>query len=360
MTSNKTHSLYQQTSDLLTGYPEFLIAKEEDETIIQNIMESQSMNLHNLAFISYSRRPSLKMSFQESSITPLILMDREKKTMGVIGEKDLYINGKKESSYYTSDLRIDSKSSSRVKLKFRSFYLDLIKKMQKPCFTAILKANEKALQALASEKKGIYYNPVHHYTARTLLVMPSLKFTKKTLLSKKYSIQEENYEQKDIKSFIDKKISNSELAHPVDPSHQCFTIRDHQLAIKGVFGLKKPNYRSLFIKPNSFAVNFWMKTIHTLFGLDYTKKVPWHYITYLMFEDELKGKELLKYLTQYLYQKRIIKNGELLLISHPKKSNLSLEIATPQFIVEGILYRVEDQKQESEIQGDVYLNPLFL
>lgn len=342
--------------EILNNNESYSLATKKHEDHIHKILEMESMVIKDFVEIKYSRRPHLLKSYNESGISPLIVIDDKKTSLGVIGEMSVYYNGKKADALYSCDLRISKNAPLKFRLKFRDIYLSVIKKMPVPCFTVVLKDNIRAIKALASEKKGIFYNPLFEYTSRSLLVLPTIKLLKKNHFDKKYSIEVANIESL---AYLENKFKLSSFAHPITLDKNSYVIKEAG-KIKGFFSTKRPKYKNLFINSNSMLVSLWIFIIKIFFGHNFNKKIPWHYIANLIIDDDMDQRFVLNYIMRYLHDNKKLKYGEIILICHPTNQKFIPNCLCPEFLTTGIFFKVSDKKEVFADNKPFYINPLYL
>lgn len=356
MKYNDKHPIYNIFVKYFQTYPQYEFLQEKDFNKVQSIMESEAMELSGIVKIKYSRRPDLIKSFVESKQNPLIIVDESVHSMAVLSQINCNYEGMEQTCFYSSDLRIASKSSLRFKVQFRTFYLNIIKEIPNTCFTAILKQNSKAIDTLSQGKGGLFYNPLVEYLSRSIFILPTILLLRPRELEQNYNIISSDDRREE---YLQRKLEAVYFAHEVARDDESFLImRDDK--VKGYFSIKRPQYRSLLVEIQSKILRFGLNLLGKLFKKNYSQKIPWVYLTNLYIDDDISKDEILSFILKYLYTKKIITDGEVFLICSDIKNQYKLKGAFPQVKISGIFFDVSGEKKEEYPDEEFHLNPLFL
>lgn len=341
MKSNNTHSLYNIGIECAKEYPMFIYADDKSEkemNLIHNLLESESMNLNNLVKLTYTRRPSLYKSFEESKLNPLLFINKDVTFFGAISETKYIIKGNEEECYYSSDLRVSQKADKKTKIYYRKMYLNVLKKMNRKCFTVVLKENVAALKALASHKEGLYYNPYFEYKASSILCLPTLSFLRSKFQHKEATRDEIDLAQRYIKEY-------EFSTQFVEDDNQHYIIKKNDKII-AFYSLKRSLYRSMKVKSLNKKVSITYKLANKFFKYK-EDKIPWVYISQLLiFDKSYNHQEITKDIIIKNYKNRNLKNGDLVLSCLGDKNQESPKLPTPIFETLGVMYKVDDQEKE--------------
>lgn len=337
----------------LANDEDFHLATEEQYNSLHNVIEEELMELKQFVNIKYSRRPDLIESFRESQQIPAIITDQKAQFLAVISEIAVTSMGETKSIYYNSDLRISKKAGIKIRMKFRKTYVDLLRQIDRECYTVVLKDNQKAINALTKNNSDLFYHAIYEYTSRSILVLPSLLLlTHKLKDLKIIKGRDLEYERS--------KRNSSSFSHNTSESDQYFLIQKHKKTV-GSFSLARPIGRNLKVEAKSKYVRLWISFANMVFSHRYEEKLPWTYITSLYLDDEIDLSECLKMMMKYLFRKKKIVSGEILLFCHHPRELLKLELIAPIIKTNGILYRVStDKTPPNPLTGPIYLNPLNL
>ncbi|MCB0411578.1 MAG: hypothetical protein KDD22_03585 [Bdellovibrionales bacterium] len=355
MLSNENYSIQKIMPKVLENLEQYQEATPKEHEVVQSILESEPMDLSGLAELKYSRRPNLIQSYRESGQNPFVITDRNLAFVGVVSQMQAFVKGVLQTIYYTSDLRFAKESGVRAKMHFRNLYSEILKSLPSLCFTSVLDQNEKALAALTSKKKGIFYHPVHSYQIRSLLILPTLKWFKQK--RRNFQFIEGHPAAPD---YLLKKFSDARFAHKVDLSQRYWGIaRNGQMV--GLFSIHQPEFRSIQVRSKSRFISLWMRAARWAFRKDYSEKIPWKYLTHFYLDDFYDKGPVLREILQFAYAHNILEAGDLFLVCHNKDDKVDLNgVFCPQFLTSGTLYEVNQSETPSIEKGRYYLNPLYL
>jgi|GEM_PF-4332360 len=331
----------------------FHIATEKEYESLHNVIEEEMMELKKGVEIKYTRRPDLVESFLESQQIPALITDHKNQFLAVINQMTIGHYGEPKNIYYNSDLRVSKKAGIRVRINFRKTYADLIKKIDAECFTVVLKDNQKAINALTKNKSDLFYHPVHEYTSRTILTLPSFSLISSKLkgvsIVQGRDLAQENERRK-----------SSAFSHDTADHDQYFLIKRGDKTL-GSFSLARPVSRSLKVEVKSKYLRLCLKLANKIFSHNYEEKLPWVYMTSFYLDDETDKAECLKVIMKYLYKHKKLLAGEIFLFCHSAENFLDLNIKAPEISTNGILYRVTTSVSPvTPLTGPIYLNPLNL
>lgn len=351
--SQKLTNHTSDISDYLKEDPDFHLAEDREFEQLHRILEEEGMELKNFVDLKYSRRPSLVDSYLESMQIPAIVTDKKNHFLGVMSEMPIESFGKEEKVYYTSDLRVSKKAGIRTRMNFRKMYVNVLRQINADCFTVVLKDNQKAINALTKNKNDLHYSSVYEYKSRSILVLPSLKLA---------SVKTAGLEVENGRSveFENSKKKNSPFSHSTCAEDDYFLIK-REGKIVGSFSLSRPKNRSLRVEAKNGITRFWVGLANRLFSHNYEEKLPWLYMTSFYLNDDIDRADCVRLIVKSLYQRKFIRSGEIFLFCHDAKEALDLNLFSPEFNANGLLFRVSaDSPNQKELKGPVYLNPICL
>lgn len=368
-------SYQNEIEKIISDYPNFKVVEKADESIAHEILESQGMQLLENLRLSYSRRPDLWKSFEDSNQRALIFFEHVQKTaIGAVSEGDCYYLKKPTTSYYTSDLRLSPKTSMRVRRDFREFYQKFINILPTDsiCTTAILKDNIKAMNAFTRGSSTMFYNEMFEYLIRTIVILPGIFFNLRRKIKDYEVVQLENQPEceAELNRFIHDFENKADFSNNILKSRELKKSKEDEFIIlkdnkiEGYFSLLRPISRSIFVQTTSVWMRMMLKLLSLFSRSDLSEKLPWVYITSMVFSDELKSKSnLLSLIIMELRHSRRLKTGELLLMIHPKTGEYAKEkdsgfiLKCPQVISTGVIFRVEPEKHDRSLKGQVHIDP---
>jgi len=341
-----------KVSEAISGDEDFHVAQEKEYSSLHNLLESEVMQLGDLANLRYTRRPDLLASYFESLQLPGIITDSQNQFIAAINKTKIIRDGIFQDVYYASDLRISKDASLRIKARFRKSYQALIQELNGEVYTAVLKENQAAIKAFSSKKHQLFYHPVYEYVSRSILVLPTLR-----MLKSRY--QHIKIKQGRDEVYEARKQKTCSFCHLTGEWDSYFQLKIEGKTI-GAFTIARPKNRSLLVEPKRRSTNWWLKLAKFFFNFDYSEKLPWVYLTSLYIDPDFDKSEMMKLIIKYLYQQKIINSGELLLLCHGQTEQITLRLPTPQVVTNGILFLVSTQEQFSSLDGEVHINPICL
>lgn len=277
--------------ELTEKYKYVRMVRPEDNQDLHNFLESISMECGPLD-IQYSRKPDIFASFNEQSDRYYIFVylnnDFSIGGFGSLIIKKMYINEEFVEAGYYADMRLSPKLGRKGHIQSRQIYAESLKRYKeieeiknvKYFYTAILKNNEKALNALTKNKRGIHYHKITEYRVQSLLKINYRKPNDKFNVSYNKNF---NY----LESYL-KKISFQE-----NPSQQnTITIeRDGKVLMSAV--LKKMKYRNLIITRASLSLMTLGRLLPLLKrpSIKVKKEFVQRYITDIVFYDSKFSKD---------------------------------------------------------------------
>ena len=104
----------------------------------------------------------------------------------------------------------------------------------------------------------------------------------------------------------------------------------------------------------------WIKLANIIFSHNYDKKIPWVYLTSFIISDDLDKSECMEAILSFLLKSGFINSGEIFLFCHDKKIEIKPKTFGPNFLTEGIFYKVSLNKHCEKFENSVYLNPICL
>lgn len=368
-------SFQNKIENIVALYPQFKIVDLVDEETAHQILESQGMQLLKDVRLTYSRRPNLWKSFSDSNQSALVFYEKEMNTtIAAFSEGEVFYNQKKITNYYSSDLRMTPKATIKIRKDFREVYQQFIAELpdQAICTTAILKDNIKAMNAFTRGATTLFYNVMFEYFIRTIVVLPSIYFNKKSKLAG-FTISElsktpEKIEE--LKNFLSDYELNAMFSNDLLKSRENKTDAKEFIILKnekivGYFSLYRPSSRSIYIQTSSVWIKALLKILSLFSQSDLSKKLPWVYLTTLALSDDLKKEStLISHVIQQLINFKALKTGELLLLIHPKDQPFGSELIKskfllkcPQVINTGVMFRVESKKEDRSVNGSIHIDP---
>jgi hypothetical protein len=368
-------SFQNKIENIVALYPQFKIVEKSDEETAHQILESQGMQLLKDLRLTYSRRPNLWKSFSDSNQAALVFYEKDlKSTIAAFSEGEAFYNQRKITNYYSSDLRMTPKATIKIRKDFREVYQQFIAELPVDaiCTTAILKDNIKAMNAFTRGATTLFYNVMFEYFIRTIVVLPTIYFNKKSKLHG-YSvtkITESSETVSGLKNFLESYQTKAQFSNDLVKSRLNKAGADEFIILKdekivGYFSLFRPTSRSIYVQTSSVWIKALLKLLSLFSNSDLTKKLPWVYLTSLVLSDELKKEaNLITYVIQQLLKFKALKSGELLLLIHPKDQNFGSEsidsrflLKCPQVINTGVMFRVESKKEDRSVNGSVHIDP---
>ncbi len=355
MEKNREHSLYPYLNERLQKTLNFSLHQSVNDVYAHEMFESTPMKLSNLAEIRFSRKPSLDKSFFESGLNPLMMVEKDYQAIGVIAEQSAYLSGQQENCYYTSDLRMKSGTPLKIFKEFLAIYSETIQQIKKSCFTVILKDNLRAMKVLTGRLKGLKYWPIYEYESKSILVLPTIKLLSK---NKKLSVSLSN-DKKKLEIYISKHYKKNYFSHPVDLNNDNYIFTENG-EIKGTFSIGEPNNRKMQVKSLSKRVSTLLALATFFTGHRYKETIPWKYVTNFMVDDELINNKLLSTLLKFLYSKKIIKSGDLLLFCHDVGQYQNFSYLGPVISTNGFLFEINNGESEIPPNQQCSINPMSL
>jgi hypothetical protein len=262
----------------------------------------------------------------------------------------------------------------RIRRDFREVYQKLITALPEKsiCTTAILKDNIKAMNTFTRGSTTMFYNEMFEYLIRTIVILPGIFFNLRRKIKGHKVVQLENYPEREdelnrfIKNFEEKAdFSNNILKSRVlkkSKEDEFIILKNDK--IEGYFSLLRPVSRSIFVQTTSVWIKMMLKLLSVFSKSDLSEKLPWVYVTSMVFSDELKSSpNLLSLIIMELLHSKRLKTGELLLMVHSKTGEFAKEktssfiLKCPQVINTGVIFRVETQKHDRKLSGSVHIDP---
>lgn len=348
------HSFYDQMEQILEHFSELEFYEQKKETQAFEILETQKMALGDGLDIIYSRRPNLIESFEESKQKPLIVMSKENSFIGVLSEVNFLYFGKNISAFYTSDLRMKSSASKKMKISFRPFYKEMIKNISRPCYSAVLKDNEKAINSLTKGKSGIYYHPLIDYVNLSIPILPTIKLM--PISSKNLKLK---YVSELPSTFLKTVLCHIDFSHDIHLGDVNFVVEKDQKII-GFFSITRPKRRSLKVKTSKRYLNLLMKTLKGIFNVDYSEKIPWVYMTNKVIKADINENQLLKFVLKKLLMDKKLQSAELFLCTSTQKELENLNIFAPKICTHGTFYEISMNPSRPRLLKQAHLNPMYL
>lgn len=347
----RVHNFSEQMNLILESYPLYKVAHRDSYPAIMDFIESEKMVLNKNINLAYSRRPFLEESFLEGNQFPLMVVDDEVKFFGCISEMKSVFAGKDVDYYYTSDLRISSFASKKVKGTFRSFFRSMIEKMDHPCYTAVLKENKRAIETLTKGKSGIYYNKLFDYFTITIPVIH--RFVR---LNKKNQVICEKIKSLDEECF-DIVDTTLDFSHGIFDEGSHFKIyKDDQFV--GFATMTRPKKRKIYVECHNLKLKILSKFLKLVYKENYEEKIPWCYLTNFFTRNDIDVNELRDEFLKIMIKEKYIRAGELILIAGDK--NLDTKLRFPVIKTDGSFYDVSTIKKDFSLLHRVSLNPLCL
>ena len=347
--------LYNFLSKTCEEFPFMKVADQSDYPELQELIEAEGMKVNGIGEIFYSRKPDIEASFSECNHKPVIITDTSRSIFCAASEINIIENGELKTVYYTSDLRMKKNIDRKVKAKFRLFYQSFLEKLDKECFTAILKSNKDAIHSLCSKRSNLNYNEYFDYSSETITINPLLKF-----IRLQYElVPKEEIPKAQLEKFLREYKKSSIFTHSIDEQEQAYAMLDGKKVI-GFISLKKPEHRKIFLYPQNSFIKRMFYFSKLFFGVDYTKKIPWVYTTQLIVSSHYQKSHLIKVLLKQLYSKRILKNGDVFIFCHNDKAlKKHLSKLLPQITIDATMYNIS-QKQIPKVDAPVILSALTL
>lgn len=357
MKLKKESALYQILSDVCVEFPFAKIAGPQDYATLLDLIESEGMHIKNIGEVCYSRKPDLLASFEECGHQALVLTDNSLSLFAVISEIELYEQGVKSLVYYTSDLRISKSINWRNKAKIRKAYTYLLEKLDKKCFTAILKSNTRGINALTSKSSNLNYRELFDYRNDIIIANPLLRFI--SIKNKFDIVPAKEICQVELNNFLEKQQSELAFSH-VNLEQTADFVLIEQNEIIASLSLKRPKFRKIYIKPDGYLIKCLFQFSRFFFKSNYLNEIPWVYVTQFLFNKDYEENALLKAFLVYFYKEKILNNGDVLMISHNDKDlTKKLHPFVFQISIESKMYNLSNEKI-NKIKDGFCLNPLVL
>ncbi len=189
-------------AEVLAPFKHFEMASEKENLEILRFFHSMTMDTPSMS-LRYDRGDDFfAYLYQQCEKNFVITMKNDDGSIHGLGSISLirhYINGRSEVCAYLGDLRISPKLSSRVRVKWKSCYAEVISKFSeidefegvRYLYSAILDDNLAAMKSLLKNNDRIIYHPLTPYeTINIYGKNPLLNISKSNL-----QIQDVNFEQ---------------------------------------------------------------------------------------------------------------------------------------------------------------------
>lgn len=302
--------------------------------------------------LKYSRFPNVIDSFKEQSDKSFIFVYlNEDQSIGGFGSlilSQLYINGQSVQAAYYADMRLSPTLSRRAHIESRQIYAESLKNYKqitelkdvKYFYTAILKNNEKALQALTKKKRGIIYHELCDYDVITMLKIRR-SFKKPRFSSELISKTDTPLEQ-----------SENRLFQHISNSHEKVILKDKNKVIFSAT-IKKMKGRNLIISKAPYYLQLLCRLLPILRrpALKLNQEFVQRYITDIYFHDpNYKKDEIFFDFLQYIRNHPQYSKTHGYSFLHQKNDDLthSLKKCFSQK-TSGILFQVTSDEEEQTI-----------
>ena len=368
-------SFQNKIEDIVGRYPHFKVVEKSDEHIAHEILESQGMQLLENLRLTYSRKPDLWKSFSDSNQRALVFYEKDNHTtIAAFSEGEAYYNHQLTENYYSSDLRMQPKAGIKIRKDFREVYQQFIAELPSGsiCTTAILKDNLKAMNAFTRGSSNLFYNQMFEYFIRTIVILPSIFFNKKSQIKNHsiVSLKDFPHKEEELKKFLMDYQESAVFSNDIIKSREVKTNPEEFLILKddkiyGYFAVLRPTSRSIYVQTTSPWIKILLKVMSIFSQTDLSEKLPWIYLTSLVLSPELKHKSnILSTIIMELRRLKVLKIGELFLLLHSKTDEFTKEalksnffLKCPQIVNTGVIFRVETQKYDRELQGSIHIDP---
>lgn len=181
----ESNNNYATMNDILEKFSHIRLASEEDNQAILDFYNNESMQTGGES-ISFARTPDFfefyRLSAKKYWLFLFLNKDLSIGGVGGVLRHERYVNGELKPLAYFCDLRISPKAHRIAKLQWRKFFPEVINILPKlspeeyceTAYTAILAANEAAINSLTKGGRGITYRfigkyKVHSYVNTGLL-----------------------------------------------------------------------------------------------------------------------------------------------------------------------------------------------
>lgn len=324
---------YHKLKEIIDNYPEFeLFTDEVDSSAVLNSLTKNPMILDGLVEVRYDRSEGLLESFHEANKKPFFILSKNRKLLAIVNEWKVFINGKSETYIYTSDLRIDSNASARLRIQYRNCYKDIVSVFNSRIFTCILDDNKVAIKSLTKSKFFSYNNDLE-YTAHSILITPSIP----SFNSKKIHLIE--CQRQDIKMPSFFCIEDEAKVYSIKQEDQKNTLY--------TFSLFRTKNKKMKITPINFFIKLLIKSLSILMNKDYMSSVPFVYLTIIDKIENSNYNQAYNLITEKLKEEGFISNGEVIQIITRRDVTLNKLINVK---TNGTMYSVtSSQKVEKEI-----------
>ncbi len=353
----KQSPLYNYLSKTCEEFPFMKIADQSDYPELQDLIEAEGMKVNGIGEIFYSRKPDIEASFSECNHSPVIITDTSRSIFCAASEISILENGVLKTVYYTSDLRMKKNIDRKVKAKFRLFYQSFLEKLDRECFTAILKSNKDAIHSLCSKRSNLNYNEYFDYSSETIIINPLVKLIKN---QEQYKlVSKEELPKNQINEFLQEYKKDSIFTHSISEDEQGFVLLSKN-KILGFISLKKPEHRRIFLCPRNSFIKRMFYFSKLFLGVDYTKKIPWVYTTQLIISSDYQKDKIIKVILKQLYNKGILKSGDVFLFCHNSKDlKENISKCLPQITIDATMYHIS-KVQIPKANAPVILSALTL
>jgi hypothetical protein len=339
---------------LTEKYKYVRMVKPEDNEELLTFFESISMECGPIS-MKYCRRPDILKSFEEQSENSYIFVYlNEDETIGGFGSlivNKLFINGEAVQAAYYADMRLSPTLCRKAHVESRKIYAESLKRYKeieelkdvKYFYTAILKENEKALQALTKKKRGIIYHELCEYNVVSLLKI------RKSKVNPKFTTEISKI------SNPSKEITLNRLFQNQENHHERVLIKDGNKILLSAT-IKKMKGRSLIISNAPKYLQFLCRLLPLLMrpALKVNKEFVQRYITDLYFDDSHYTKdELFFVFLQFIRNLPEYQRTHAYSFIHQKNDNLSKSLSRCiSQITTGILFQVTSDDEEQTIFPD--------
>ena len=347
---------------VISKYKYVRLVEDKDNKELATFLESIPMECGPIN-LSYSRRPNVIDSFNEQSKENYIFIyENEDNSIGGFGSliiNELYINGEKCKAGYYADMRLSPKISRKTHVQSRQIYAETLARYKeinelkdiKYFYTAILKNNTKALNALTKKKRGINYHELCEYDVLTLLKIKPQK-TKKN-----FTVELKQNNQNAPKHRLFQMVNNN--------YDQIIIKEDEKILFSAT--LKKMKGRHILVTKAPKLLQLLCRLLPLIKRpqIQLNKEFVQRYITDIVFYDQSQKEDILKTFFNYIYQSQEYKETHA--YSFINQRNACLKKYLKGCIFEettGILFQVtcDDEtqsifpEQDTEIGFDICLS----
>lgn len=247
----------QTLHEITQKYKYVRMVKPEDNDELLSFLEGIAMDCGPIA-MKYCRRPNIIKSFQEQSSEAYIFVYlNEDETIGGFGSllvNELFVNGQKVKAGYYADMRLSPTLTRKAHLQSRQIYAETLANYKeieelkdiKYFYTAILKDNQKAINALTKKKRGIHYHELCEYNVTTLLkITRSLKRPRFTV---KVETQLNSTLLNRHKRFLQRTKNDHKVITLSDKDKVIFSASIKKMKTRNLIITRAPKYLEFFCK----------------------------------------------------------------------------------------------------------------